>query len=421
MANVFYSIASLGSFFSGKDRYTQTRFPNYDSRFLLKGADWVDTGDNNKFNLYNTTAHLKAVIDRKALMKANVRYKHKRKSGDQEVTVENSPFIYLLENPNFLQSGNEFIQQRDILKSIYGNGIIYMNKAGQTPKLLWNLPVNQMVINRTGKLFKQIDISGVIENYELKAINQGGINETYDVNDIIHLRDPNPNDPVKGLSKLEGLMMPISNVRGALGFRNRIITSNAMLGILSSEVRAAAGMDPAPMLDEDEQKKISEGFQNRYGMQEGKSDILQTQAGVRWTPLSYPTKDLLLFEEVDEDFRSIIDAFGLNANIFSFSGQSTYENMEHGIRLAYRDTIIPESENEALAFSKAFGMDGEKEWIEACFDHLDLLKTDESEVHKRNAETIEIMLRSGVSVETISEILGVELGKIRKVEANPVG
>lgn len=412
MSNIFYDVLRGLNYFTGKDQYTQTRFPSVYYQHMIKGTDWIETGTNEqKIFLYQTTPQLRAVIDRKAMMKANGIWKHKRlnKAGEEEI-IENSEYVYALENPNFLQSGNEFSIQKSIIFSIYGNSIQYVNKGTSgIPRMMWNLPIPETTFDRTGKLFKQVDINGVIERYTTRI---NGIEEIYDVNDIIHQREPNPSDPLKGLSKIEAAAMVLSNIRGAQGFRNRIINSNAMLGILSSEVSGANQMDPKP-LDTDAQKRISEGLGMRFGMQEGKQDILQTEANVKWQAMSYPTKDLMLFEEVDEDFKMLIDMFGLNANIFSFSKQSTFENMEHGIRLAYRDTIIPEGESDALIYTKAFGLQDRGEWLELCYDHLDILKTDESEILLRKAQAVEIMLRSGVSAETVSEITGLELGTIK--------
>ena len=39
------------------------------------------------------------------------------------------------------------------------------------------------------------------------------------------LKDVNPDDPILGQSKIVSLMLPISNIRGAYGFRNRLINS----------------------------------------------------------------------------------------------------------------------------------------------------------------------------------------------------
>ena len=84
-------------------------------------------------------------------------------------------------------------------------------------------------------------------------------------------------------------------------------------------------------LSDEEQKRLNAGYRSTYGMQTGKSDILMTEANVKWNPISYPTKDMMLFEEISSDFRIIIDTYGLNDNIFSREKASTFDNLDKGL------------------------------------------------------------------------------------------
>ena len=381
----------LGGFFrGGKDNYTQTQF-NSLYRFMQKGENYVDVTQGNLFNLYETTPHLKAVIDRRADLLANGRFQHKRYNSKGEIEiVEKSKIIDRIENPNPLQNGNEFIRNLSIIQGIYG--IAIANKvSGSTlslPKVLWVLPSGDVVIKSSGLIYKQTDINDIIK--EVYITKEQGGKEVFDLKDLIFFRDINVDNPVMGLSPITSLKLAISNIRGAYGFRNRIITSNAMLGILSSDSKDGMGV----VLDENVQKRISQGVKTLFGMQDGKDDILQTKASVKWTPMSYPTKDLMLFEEVTQSFKVIIDAYGLNENIFSFEKASTFSNLESGLKQAYQDCIIPYSEDIALGFSKGFNLDPSKEWLHIDYSHIDVLKENtkvKTENDKRVAETIAIL------------------------------
>ena len=44
--------------------------------------------------------------------------------------------------------------------------------------------------------------------------------------------------------------------------------------------------------------------------------------------MSFPTKDLQLFEEVEDDMRVMLDTFGLNDNLFSKIKGSTFNNVD---------------------------------------------------------------------------------------------
>lgn len=420
----FYALRNIMPlFFGGRDQYTQNHWPSVvRSSILNKGTEWVDTSDSNKFNLYNTTGPLKLVFDRKAMMKSTGQWKHKRWTIDKEgkrvaEDVLDSPWVKKLENPNVLQDGNMFSVQSSLQMSIYGNNVQYVpvGSISREPKMLWNLPANQISMNLTGKMYKQNDVSKIIEKYILNNTNNGQ-NEDYEVKDILHFRIPHPNNPILGLSPLEGIMMEISNIRGAMGFRNRIIRADGALGILSSDVTSAMGGMASMPLEPKEQRKIKKARQSRFGMQDGKEDYLMTEAAVKWQSMSFPTKDLMLFEEVDSDLGAIIDAIGLNVHMFYISPTNTYENLKNGIILAYTQCIIPEGEAEGLMYTKHFGMDPNVEWLCRDYSHLEILKIDTSTSMKTKAEGAKVLQDMGVSPERISIITDMDLGNFKKPE-----
>ncbi|HPH45503.1 MAG TPA: phage portal protein [Chryseolinea sp.] len=430
MSEFWNSIRNISPLFfgSGRDQYTQTPFHNvWRSMIFNKGTEWVDVSNGNKFNLYNTTSCLKIVIDRKAMMKSNGQWKHKKWGKDKEGKIiieefKESPFVYRHENPNFIQDGNSYGVQASQQISIWGNNIQYVPKGNISgePKMMFNLPAEYTTFDVTGKIYKQVSIDEVVEKYVLKNTNNG-MDETFDVKDIIHFKDPHPSNPLIGLSRMEGLMMEISGIRGAKGFRLRIITANGALGILSSEISAAMGGMASIPLDRREQRKIDRAHQNRYGMQDGKADFIQTEAAVKFQHTAYPTGELMLFEEVVENMGLIIDAYGLNVHMFSLSATNTYENLKEGIKLAYTQTIIPEGEAEGLIYTKHYGMNPKTDgWLTRDYSHLEILKTDESPIIKARAEAAVGLLGAGVSSERVSELTGLELGKVKDMTPKAV-
>lgn len=430
MADVWNSLRVISPllFGRGRDQYTQTPMPHvWRSLMLNQGTEWVDVSNGQKFNLYNTTSCLKVIIDRKAMMKANGQWKQKRWGKDKDgkiiiETVENSPHVYRFENPNFLQDGNTFAVQSSQQMSIYGNNIQYVPKGSISgePKIMWNLPAEFTSFDITGKLYKQTRIEDVIKKYVLNNTDNG-MNEEFEVKDIIHFKDPHPSNPLIGLSRMEGLMMEISGVRGAKGFRLRIITANGALGILSSEISAAMGGMASIPLDRTEQRRIDRAHSNRYGMQDGKADFIQTEAAVKFQHTAYPTGQLMLFEEVTEDMGLMIDGYGLNVHMFSLSATNTYENLKEGIKLAYNQTIIPEGEAEGLIYTKHFGLDVKKDgWLTRDYSHLEILKTDESPIIKARAEAAVGLLGAGVEADRVSVLTGLELGKVKDMTPKAV-
>ena len=132
--------------------------------------------------------------------------------------------------------------------------------------------------------------------------------------------------------------------------------------------------------------------------------MIITEANVDWKPMSYPTKDLLLFEELTADKLALIDAFGLSYHIFSSDKGSTFTNVRDSIRMVYQDTIIPETQQIYDSIMKQFGLDADGYYLKADFSHLPVLQDDmESKAitQKIKAETLEKIVGLGVELTPV--------------------
>jgi ATP-dependent Zn protease len=101
----------------------------------------------------------------------------------------------------------------------------------------------------------------------------------------------------------------------------------------------------------------------------------------------------MLFEELTEDKLAIIDAFGLNYNLFSSEKGSTFSNVRDSIRMAYTDTIIPETQQIYDSMIAQWGLQGEY-YLKADFNHLPILQDDENQkatAHKTKVETVKMI------------------------------
>ena len=380
--------------------------PNFSRQVfrLDKHEEWVTINDAER-EIYETTPELRLVIDRMARMYANGRWKHLDKNGDE---IENSPFVALLENPNILQSRNEYQEQWFIQRSIYPSVFNYQLKGTSfqdVPTALWCLPPSRMSISRTGKIWEQTTIEGIISSYKLKNDDQSS--KVFETDEIIQFTFPGSDDPIMGTSALVALRMPISNIRAAYGYRNVILTKKGAIGLWSNEAKDQMGgtvpLTPA------EDKKMSEQLTTTYGIGDDQAKVAISSKPLKWTPSTYPTKDLMLFEEIEADMKRIIDMFGANDNMFSRDKASTFNNVEAGNLKAYQDTLIPVGQDQANGYAKRWGLLDKGESLEYCFDHLPEFKENESErsvTAKTEAETIEILVNNGMSFEDAAERIG---------------
>ena len=93
-------------------------------------------------------------------------------------------------------------------------------------------------------------------------------------------------------------------------------------------------------------------------------------------------EELALHLEETQNFRILVDAFGLNMNIFSDEKGSTFENQKEGQRSAYESTIIPQAESWLEKLSKSILTEqdiksGLRLWPD--FTHLPCLQANQKE------------------------------------------
>lgn len=393
----FTPLNLLNSFLTGRNAYSKTPNLLSMSKIMTGRPEFLNPDEWDAYNIYLTTPQLYAVIQRRGYLLASGVWKHYRTERDGRVVeVENSEVVKILENPNPLMKGNDLIRQWNENKCIYGNNYELLMRALPSLPIAGfnNLPPAQMQIETTGKIYRQTKMEDIIVRYKLMQL--GEVADTFEPWEINHTRVVNGKNAVKGESPMIPIFMPISNIRAAYGFRNVIMTKKGALGILSNNSKDSAGAIP---LNDTERKRLEAEYHRLYGNGEDQMQVLMTNTSLSWSPMTYPTKDLMLFEEISDDFRTIIDQYGLNDNLFSKSDGSTFENMAWGLKQAYQSTIIPEAEELAMNRSQLFGLAEKGEWLELDYSHIPVLQENEkekAETHKAKVDAWTIMLNDGI-------------------------
>lgn len=355
-----------------------------------QGPVWIDC--NQPYLAYEMIPQLKAVVDRKASMFSNMELILKDKKTDK--IIDDPDFNKLIKNPNCMMSGNKFIKQFKQQEQIYGNQFMYKNKPSKLskyPVALWNISPAIIQPVQTGKIWDQIEMNQIISKYQ--GIYQG-IYKDFATDDILYSRLNDIDDPIAGKSPVYALKFPLTNTKLAYEYRNIIMGKRGAVGMLTNETKDGSGSVP---LTPEEKRKIHDDYEQNYGIEDGKMRVMLTEASLKWTPMSYPTKDLMLFEEVDANMLTIIDTFGMNVNIFS-NKNATFENVRQSMIQVYQDTIIPESEEFTQAFGKFIGIPDSIALI-ASYEHLSILKekkVDEVDAMYRIVEAISQAVTAGL-------------------------
>ena len=381
--------------FRGKDNYTQT--PVFHQSQVMNGKNplWISLNDEEG-KLYNTTVELKSVILKKASMYSNGVWKHYKMVGDKKEEIINSDVVALLENPNPLQSRNEWLMEEMIHTSLYGASIGYALKGSsfqEVPTALYNLPPNNIKVIPTGKIYKQSKIDGIIKHFELWQ--NDGTTEIFETKDVIYSMSPNPQNPILPISPLLSIQMALTNIRGAYGYRNVLINERGAIGMISNDTKDSDGGIP---LSNEEQKRIANQYTKDHGTRENQSKVIVTSSSLKWTPFTYPTKDLMLFEEITANFQKIIDLYQMKKELFSEDKGSTFSNLIEAKRMTYQDAVIPYAENFSFKLSNFLGLSLKNEWVELDYSHIEALQenqTEKANAYKMKSEAYTKLKESG--------------------------
>jgi hypothetical protein len=383
----------LGGFFdafSNRGRYSDMMKNILPPSYQIWGkqeAVWIDTGD--AWRLYVDIPELRAVINKRATMMSSNEPKLFDKKGEQ---IENHWLLDLIQTPNATQSWSDVVYSLSVQDALYSNVVAYApQRSFNIRNMIVPLPANKVEIKLSGKKLKQMDKENLIDGFVFTY--DDGTKERIEWQDAVYLTTADGMNLVKTISRIESLKYPLSNIQAQYKKRNVLLENLGAIGILSAQQNDMGGAIP---MTPEERTKIQRDW---YGRQ--KDELIITESSVSWQPMSYPTRDLMLFEELNADKLAIIDAYGLSSNLFSSDKGATFTNVRDSIRMVYTDTIIPETQQMYNSLISQFGLDKEGYYLEACFDHLPVLQTDhkeKAEVTRTNAETLRILTEQGITL-----------------------
>tara|TARA_R110001632_G_scaffold76073_2_gene172734 strand:+ start:4632 stop:5825 length:1194 start_codon:yes stop_codon:yes gene_type:complete len=348
---------------------------------------WVDT--DKPYDLYIQIPELRTVINKRAIMMSSGIPKLCDLDGNP---VEKHWMLDLINKPNPTQSWSDVMYSLSVNDGLFNNSFAYCPKRSfNVRNLLLPLPSNKIKIVGTGKYLDQIETDGLIKEFQFWYDNKK--KENLSVEDVIYLNTPDGINLLNPINRIDTLKYPLSNIMSQYNKRNVILENMGAIGILSSKKSDMGGSLPMTAEERDE---IQQDWVSR-----NKDKLVMTEADVNWTPMSYPTKDLMLFEELTEDKMAIIDAYGLSYYLFSQAKGSTFTNVKEGMKMSYQDTIIPETNQMYSTISHQLGLIDEGLYLKADFSHIPVLQDDinaEASAMNLRADAVNKILLSGIEL-----------------------
>lgn len=328
---------------------------------------------------YTKCAPLTAIINRKvqAYMAGNtvVTNSSGKAKGKEADGLYASKLRKLMAKPNMLQNWQQFEAQGKVYQQLYGYNVILVIKPAGFGNIeasaLWNLPPNMLDIKEARVSFFDKDVKSLIESVHVSYM---GTRTKLDLDNLFIMKDftPSFDTLVFPESRLRSLEMPINNIIGAYESRNVLINRRGALGILSSEKSDDSGM---VSLSPGEKETLEKDFM-RYGLLKNQWQFILSQAPVKWQNIGFATKDLLLFEEIQDDTQRICDSYGYQYELIASSTGTTFANLKEAKKLLYQDTIMPEAQSDYEQWNQLFNTANYNLTIDKTYDHVQVLQED---------------------------------------------
>jgi len=371
----------------------------------------LDTSITQLMNVAVNVPHLNIVISEGAKMFSNMQIRHVDKEGKD---IENSEVLKLLNNPNPLQNMEGFLYDYYVNNAIYSSAVMYKNKSmlSDIPQVIWWLPTGFVKVNLTGKMFRQYKIEEIIENYELMYYN-----DKFEPSEILHICEGIGNQILKPVSKIEVLQMPLSNIVAALKSNNIILTERGLIGFISQDKPTNDGDGIIPLKDP-ERKRIEDQYQSDRSLDSDRSHVLVTTASLKWNPVTFDVKQLMLYEGLEDSFGLCCGAWGIDRDVFPSTKGATFENKAAGEKKTYNSTMLPLGKKLCNYLAEDFKLSEKGEKLLASFDHLPIMQSDE--VKKETAakilvEKLAVLFDKGIiDREKFADYADVELAKETK-------
>jgi len=276
-------------------------------------------------------------------------------------------------NPNPLENTTQFLSKFYTFYKLFGEVFIYKVQPLGFKEYEYFILPNWLLTF----YYKNGSVSKFATTSQLTKIQLNTGIETIDIlkEDFIHFKNNivNENESWRGQSLLYSCDSIVNNILTSIEARRSLMENKGPSVILTMD---GGGVNSMPLLPA-EKENIHKELKTKYGLKRSQRQIIITSASMRAQTMGFATKDLLLFEEKDDDVASICEAYNYPAMLLGLKNSSTYNNVIEARKSLYQDAIIPDSENLMKWINE--NCDLENVGLKIYFDHLEVFQKSEKE------------------------------------------
>jgi len=332
----------------------------------------------HQIKAWNDISDLRTVVSKISNYFIRVNLVHEKLvKGEWKDISDNSNLIKLLNKPNEHQDRNSFLEQAYSYWNVTGNNFIRVEATAagfendyNKVKSLNNLNPVKIDFELDKSIFFNIklkDLKYSLENNKIKSLTKS---ELIHIKEIDLVEDLNYN--ILGNSKLNSQKHALSNLVIAYEAKNVLLAKRGALGIFTNK-----GGEMAFPLSQPEKEKLQKEYEN-YGLSNEQWQVIFTNSSLIWQQIAMNSKDLQIFEGLEDDRQSLCSCYSLPYLLFKTGGGegSTFNNLDTATKQVYREKTIPDWGTFQAAFNNFFDLAKKGERLIFDYSHIDVLQKD---------------------------------------------
>ncbi len=374
----------------------------------IKGPNAVWLGLENRQTqkyAYEYCYPLASVVDRIAEADINGNIEILRASGKGKEDLATSPYASrmntLFENPNPLQSWDEFRGQQVVYKKVFGFcPVLVIVPVGfeadpSEASMLLNLPPWLFTVEG--------DLTGAYPKPVKYICNILGRQTDFTPEQVIILKDGFIQDERENFllprSKLVGLDMAVSNLCAGMEADNVMLKKRGPLGFISHDAAATkdsvAGYLP---MTRGEQQEV-QGDLQRYGLSWEQYQYVVSRTALKFNSMGYDVKQLGTKETILQATQAICQRMNYSYVLLE-NTDSTFANQNDAHKALYQNNIIPSACKDVDKYAKFFKATENNCTFRIDFSHLPVMQED-AEMQGRAKQ----YANTGLQIEWLNDVI----------------
>ena len=300
-----------------KTVYTLNEFARF-----ISSSDW---SDSSMLEQYGKSLYVYAAIQKIAQKVAATDLKLFEIINSKGEVKEHASHevLDLLYRPNPFQTRSEFWKITTINKKLTGEAFwLKVRSPRKVPMELWNLRPDMMTIYTDPQRF--------VKGYTLRKLD--GTEVAFEPDDVIHFKEPNPQDVYRGLSPIKPAQSRIMTEDFATAFQRNFFANNA---------RPDALLLSDDLLAPEQRDEIYAKWNAKHKGKGKNSRLAILEGGMQYQQVSVTQKEMDYIESLKFTRDDILVAFGVPKSVIT-TDDVNLANANSGLKTFLSETIKPE-------------------------------------------------------------------------------